>query len=115
MTALPLFFQRIHMKSESLELRTVRVSRKVTIRHRSKVKTWRDKVTLAAALAELGGDPEANIGRLRTGQTLKRQRMIGKSFPLYVRLEYTEIAPPLLRVHRIRLGIDPMLSRGPTL
>jgi hypothetical protein len=102
-------------KADNPELATVRVDCKAVIRHRGKVKTWRDRITLAAALAELGGDAEANIGRLRTGQTLKRQRMVGRSYPLFVRFEYTEIAPAFVRLRRVRVEIDPMLRHGATL
>ena len=94
--------------------------RQLTVRHRGRVlKTKREKIPMEAALHEIGGDAESNHGRLRCGAPIKRQKIIGKHYPVYVRFEYRTVESvdgikPQVRTFRVGL-LDPGLSAGGTL
>ena len=91
------------------------IIRRTTIHHAGKRRTVKDKIPLAAVLAELGGDTECHMARLRCGATIKRQRMIGRCRPFYVRFEYFANVRPRGMTHTIRMEIDRGLRNGPTL
>ena len=96
--------------------------RRLVIRHRGKViKQKRERIPMTAALHELGGDAETNHCRLRAGATLKRQKCVGKVYPVWVRFEYTadfvvDGLDDTPRTYRMPWKqIDPALQNGPTL
>ena len=91
------------------------ITRRTTISHAGKRRIVKDKIPMGAALAELAGDTECHMSRLRCGATIKRQRMVGRCRPFYVRFEYFADVRPRGMTHRLRVEIDHGLRNGPTL